>query len=77
MSSADRDRGACAGTAGQCFTDATLEDAQPDVRAVDDFHEADIHAFRESWVFLDGGPEPVEWGAGHRGYGQHSVRIAH
>src|SRR5690349_19804216 len=46
VSSADRDSGAGAGSAGQCFSHATLEDAQLDVCAIDDFHEADVHTLR-------------------------------
>src|SRR3954470_14641837 len=35
MPSADRDSGAGARAAGECFSHATLEDAQTDVRAID------------------------------------------
>ena len=77
MSSADRDSGARAGAAGERFADATLEDAQPDVRAIDDFHEADVHALREARVTLDGGPETIHGRAGDRGDREHRVRIAH
>ena len=48
MPAADRYRGAGAGAARQSLAGAALVDAQADVRAVQDFHEADVHALRES-----------------------------
>src|SRR6185436_20256111 len=63
--------------ARECFSNATLEYAQADVRAIDDLHEAHVHTIRESWVLLDGGPEPIHRGARNGVDGQDGVRIAH
>ena len=57
MPPADGDRRAGAGAAGQGLARAALEHAQPDVSAVDDLHEADVGALRETRVILDGGAE--------------------
>ena len=43
MASSDRDSGAGARAARKRFTDAAFENAQADVRAIDDFHEPDVH----------------------------------
>ena len=60
MASSNRDSGAGTRAACKRFTYATFENAQADVRAIDDFHETDIHSARESWVTLDRGPHPVD-----------------
>jgi hypothetical protein len=77
MSSADRDCRACTGAASERFARATLEDAQPDVRAIHDFHESHVHALRKARVTFDGRTEPVHGCTGDRGDGEHRVRIAH
>src|ERR1043165_5316145 len=60
VASPNGNSGARTGAAGQCFPDAAFEDAQADVPAVDDFHESDVHAIRESWVTLDRRPQPID-----------------
>src|SRR5688572_24485679 len=53
VTSSNRDSRACTRAAGKGFADSTLVNAQPDVRAIDDFHETHVHSARESWVALD------------------------
>src|SRR5688572_6040646 len=77
MTSADGDSRASSGAARQGFADAAFENTQPDVRAIDDFHEADVHAVRESWVALDRGAQAIDWCARDRGDREHGVGIAH
>jgi hypothetical protein len=77
MTSADRHRGACAGAAGQRFANTAFEDAQADVRAIDDFHETDIHSFRKAWVTLDGGPESIDGRTRGGRDREHRVGITH
>src|SRR5689334_1101339 len=55
--SAHRDGCACARATRQRFAGAALVDAQVDVRAIEHFHEAHVHAFRKTPMTLDGGAE--------------------
>ncbi len=75
--SAHRDGCACARSAGECLTGAALVDAQVDVRAVEYFHEAHVHALRKTPMALDGGTEAIHGRGFDRRYREHSVRIAH
>jgi hypothetical protein len=77
MASSNRDSGAGTRAARERFTYAAFEHAQAYVRAIDDFHETDVHSARESWVTLNRGPQPVDWRACHRRDGEHRMRIAH
>ena len=77
VTSAYCDSGARTRATGQRFSGATLEDAQPDVRTVDDFHETDVHAIGKARMTFDGWPEAVDRRARDRGDREHRMRIAH
>src|SRR5687767_11964825 len=75
--SAYRDSGAGARAAGLRLARATLENAQADVRTVDDLHEAHVHAPRKPRMALDGRAEPVHRRARHGGDRENGMRITH
>src|SRR3954467_14315125 len=52
--SAHRDGCACARATRQRFAGAALVHAQVDVRAIEHFHEAHVHASRKTLMTLDG-----------------------
>src|SRR3954469_9110494 len=66
VSSADRDSRARSCAAGERFARAAPEDAQPDVSAIDDFHESHVHALRKTRVMFDRGTESIHRSAGNR-----------
>ncbi len=75
--SAHRDGSACARSAGKGFARAAFVDAEVDVRAVQYFHEAHVHALRKTPMTLDGGPESIDWRRIRGLHREHGVRIAH
>src|SRR5271166_4883055 len=73
----DRHRRASSGSAGQRLSGTTLEDAQADVAAVDDLHEADVGPIRKSWMAFDRRSQARNRRRIDVRDAQHDMRIAH
>src|SRR6185437_12820985 len=71
-----RDRGAGAGAAGQRLTGPALIDSQANVRAIDDLHEAHVHAPGEAGMTLDGRAQAFHRGRCHRLHLEDGMRVA-
>src|ERR1039457_5413137 len=73
----DRHRSAGSGSAGLRLSGTALEDAQANMAAVDDLHEADVGTFRKSWMAFDRRSQARDGRRIDIRDAQHDMRIAH